>query len=451
MKGVAARLVRRASPFAAWALTHPLTRDARRWLAERRRRLAGDPHRVRYFHQVDDPYSHLAAQVLPRLLERYDVVLEPHLVGPPPDDAAPERERLEAFARKDAADVAPFYGLDFPEVAARPEPAASERAACLLASASAAGRLPELAGRVGAALWRGDREGLEKLAAELPAADAAATRRATEAGSALRQRLGHYLGAMFHYGGEWYWGVDRLWHLERRLRSLGALREGAGADPIVPRPAPGGDAPPATGRRLRLEFFPSLRSPYTAIAMRRVLELPRRLPVDLVLRPVLPMVMRGLPVPRAKRLYIVLDTKREAEDVGEVFGFVCDPVGRPVERAFSLYPWARERGRAAELLHSFMRAAFAEGIDLATDDGLRRVVERAGLSWGEARSRLDREGWREELEENRRALLASGLWGVPSFRLLGEDGEPWFSTWGQDRIWRVEEEIRRRLDRGQAG
>jgi 2-hydroxychromene-2-carboxylate isomerase len=157
--------------------------------------------------------------------------------------------------------------------------------------------------------------------------------------------------------------------------------------------------------------------------------------------------MRGLPVPRAKRLYIVLDTKREAEDAGEDFGFVCDPVGRPVERTFSLYPWARERGRAAQLLHSFTRAAFAEGIDVGTDAGLRRVVERAGLSWGEARSRLDGEGWREELEQNRRVLLESGLWGVPSFRLLGEDGTPLFCTWGQDRIWRVEEEIVRRSSR----
>ena len=42
-------------------------------------------------------------------------------------------------------------------------------------------------------------------------------------------------------------------------------------------------------------------------------------------------------------------------------------------------------------------------------------------------------------------LLEEGLWGVPSFRLLGEGSEPHFSTWGQDRIWRVELEIRRRL------
>jgi len=89
-----------------------------------------------------------------------------------------------------------------------------------------------------------------------------------------------------------------------------------------------------------LEFFLSLRSPYTYIAMERSFDLSHRLPVDLVLRPVLPMVMRGLPVPREKQLYIVLDTKREAEDAGVPFGRVCDPVGRPVERCFSLYPCA---------------------------------------------------------------------------------------------------------------
>jgi 2-hydroxychromene-2-carboxylate isomerase len=72
-------------------------------------------------------------------------------------------------------------------------------------------------------------------------------------------------------------------------------------------------------------------------------------------------------------------------------------------------------------------------------------VERAGLSWEEAREHLDGEGWREEIEENRRRLLEMGLWGVPSFRLRGPEGAPDFCTWGQDRIWRVEEEIRRRL------
>ncbi len=405
MQTMASQIARRIGPLVAQTITSPRTRALRRWVAERRRRLRGEPHQVHYFHQVGDPYSHLAAQVLGKLVERYDVSLVPHLVGPPPDSAAPERAKLEAFALRDAADVAPGYGLSFPSGA-------------------------------GAA---------DALANELGSDDEAQARVNLEAGNRLREQLGHYLGAMFFYGGEWYWGVDRLHHLERRLQSLGVLRSGMSVGPIVPRPEVRPATISAKSTPIALEFYPSLRSPYTYIAMERVYALARRYPIELVLRPVLPMVMRGLPVPRAKRLYITLDTKREAEDAGVAFGRVCDPVGRPVERAFSLYPWARKHERAAELLLSFARAAFAEGVDTGSDAGLRFVVERAGLSWSEAREHLDGESWRPELEENRRALFALGLWGVPSFCLRRDDGEALYSTWGQDRLWRVEQEIQRLL------
>ena len=63
-------LARRLAPIGAAALTSPRTRAARRWLAEQRRRLRGQPHEILYFHQVDDPYSQLAAQLLPELVRR---------------------------------------------------------------------------------------------------------------------------------------------------------------------------------------------------------------------------------------------------------------------------------------------------------------------------------------------------------------------------------------------
>jgi len=435
-------IARRIAPYGVEALTSARARDLQRWVAERRRRLRGEPHRVHYFHQIDDPYGQLAAQTLEALVARWDVGIVPHLVGPPPDDAAPERARLEAFARRDAADVAPGYGLVFPADAGAPDRDAVALATRILAAAIDAGVFVASAARVGAALFGGDRAALEALAREIGTSDAAA---AIAAGDRERARLGHYLGATFHYAGEWYWGVDRLDFLERRLDALGARRPGANPDPIAPRPHADRAPPAATsGARVSLEFYASLRSPYTYIAMERVYALAARYGVELVLRPVLPMVMRGLPVPRAKRMYILFDTKREAEDAGVPFGRVCDPVGRPVERGFSLYPLACAQGKGAAYLLSFARAAFADGVDLATDAGLRFAAERAGLAWEEARAHLDRDGWRDELEKNREQLFALGLWGVPSFRVLGGAGEP-YATWGQDRLWRVEQEIARRL------
>jgi 2-hydroxychromene-2-carboxylate isomerase len=424
-------------------LTSPATREFRRRLSEGLRRLTGRRHVVHYFHQVDDPYSHLAAQLLEPLLERYDIDLDVHLVGPPPDSAAPERERLIAYSRVDAERVAAARGLAFRDPGAQPVLELIAAATRALATANSPRAFASIAPRAGEALWDGDAEALEALEIDQYVDPGLDTGPILARGNAVREKLGHYLGAVFHYAGESYWGVDRLGYLEARLASVGALRK-PGAPPLAPRLEVRRDAIDASAAGLTLEVFLSLRSPYSYISIPRTVELAQRTGVALKIRPVLPMVMRGLQVPAAKRMYITLDTKREAESVGVPFGHICDPVGKPVEHGFSLYGYAKEQGRAAEYLLSFCRAAFAEGIDCGTDQGLRHVVAAAGLNWEEASRHFDRDGWRAELEENRQEMLSLGLWGVPSYRLVGPEGGEGFCTWGQDRLWLVEDEIRRR-------
>src|SRR5664279_485337 len=97
----------------AQAVTSPALRSARSGRAALLRRIRGTRPRVMYFHQIDDPYSHLAAQLLPALAERYDVDFVPHIVPAPIPAAAPEAARLAAYARKDAALLASMHGLMF--------------------------------------------------------------------------------------------------------------------------------------------------------------------------------------------------------------------------------------------------------------------------------------------------------------------------------------------------
>jgi hypothetical protein len=54
--------------------------DKRRRKAERKRLRDSAPHVVEYFHQLDDPYSHLTAQVLGTFCGRYAIELRPHLI-----------------------------------------------------------------------------------------------------------------------------------------------------------------------------------------------------------------------------------------------------------------------------------------------------------------------------------------------------------------------------------
>lgn len=397
----------------------------RRSLVEGRRRLKRGPHEIDYFHDIRDPYSLLAAMALPALAARRGVALRPHLVPPPPDWAAPERAMLEAYARKDAASLAAHLGLTIPDLSAPMDEAAARAGERRLKQAIDDGTLVEMAASITADAWRG----------ALPSGGTDAAR-VLAAGAALRERLGHYLGATFHYAGEWYWGLDRLHYLEQRLEDLGARRRDGGPEILHPRDSL--RLPARYRGRLngqRLELFLSFRSPYSYIVLPRAFALADHYGAELDLRFVLPMVTRGLPVPRAKRLYIVRDTAREARSEALPFGRIADPLGEPVARGLAILAFAikTDAAKARAFALSFLQGAFADGIDAGTEAGLRRMVERAGLDWNEARAALTDEGWRATAEANRQAMVDAGLWGVPSLR-FGRT-----ATWGQDRLWLIED------------
>lgn len=343
-------------------LTSPgLQTMARTWHAARRN-LRGEQPVLHAFIERDDPYSHLLIQALPRLAEAHSARIVWHEVGAPDPSAAPEPEKLADWARRDAGYLAEAYGLDAGET-------------------------------------------------EFPACSDP-----TE-GEILRERLGHYGSAMTWYEGEWYWGVDRLHHLETRL----------GADEPIFAPV----AEPDQAEGGEIDVFISLRSPYTYIAAMRMFSLADRWNATVNLRPVLPMVMRALPIPRSKRFYIVRDCKREADRLGIPFGKIADPVGPGVERGLAILCREIAEGRGQTFFQAFMTAVFSRGVDPATDAGLRKICAAGGVPWAKAQECLGSEGWRESVEANRQALFELGLWGVPSFR-VGDR-----AAFGQDRLWLV--------------
>lgn len=421
--------------------------EARRTKTEEGRIKAGAPHRVDYFHQVDEAYSDLTAQILVQLAERYDIELHCHLVRGQEGKNAPEPEMLARLARSDAHLIAPGYGLSFPE---HPDPPEAEHVAVatrILAAQSMAD-FPPVVAAVSNALWRGDGAALDGLATAHGSASTDAAAAAVAAGTAKRRELRHYSGATFHYGDEWYWGVDRLYHLEMRLASLGA-----DGNPDTPLIAPRPDADlmgHADQGRYTLELYASLRSPYTAVVFDRAVAFAEEAGVELKLRPVLPMVMRGVPATREKGMYIFMDAAREARVAGVPYGNFYDPIGDPARRCYALFPWAVSQGKGVALCSSFLRHAFALGVNTNNDRGLRKVVEAAGLDWSAAQAHREDTTWETLLEENRQTMYASGLWGVPSFRLLNPAGEVLLATWGQDRLWLIAHTLRNVLQRDAA-
>jgi 2-hydroxychromene-2-carboxylate isomerase len=427
----------------------PVLLRAQQAAKERFRQIRGGRHVIDFFHQVDDAYSELALQAIAELRDHYDVDFRFHLVGQADRIYAPEPDMLADYGRRDCAMVAPYYGLEFPANAARPGADRVRRVESLLSPLCDDPRFVDVGTSAGKALWNHDLEALDKLTESVAAASDQDVQAKIEGGNALRSKRRHYSGGMFWYGGEWYWGVDRLHHLERRLIGYGATRDGKKEEIRFERPPLDTGSNPNDGR-LTLEIYPSLRSPYTAMIFDRSIALAKDAGIPVEIRPVMPMVMRGVPAPGAKGIYIMLDALRESDHLGVPFGDMYDPIGRPVERGFSLWPFANERGRGAEFISSFLRAAFAEGRATGSDEGLRQVVEEAGLDWNEAKEVVDNEEWRPVLEANRQEMYDGlGAWGVPSYRLKSAEGssadEPDVSVWGQDRLWLIAAEIRRRL------
>ena len=415
--------------------------EKRRSKARKRREQRGEPPIVHYFHQVDDPYSHLAVQKLDQLNATYDLAFEPHLVSKPAAAYRGSVDHFDQWALGDAAAIAADYDTHFAPVGDPPQPSACALANQVLSAHLTQTSFATAAFEVGEALWTG-----RPITAT---GSQQAAERAVADGDALRAALGHYQGAMFHFDGEWYWGIDRIRLLEARLIDEGYGPQSSTASPAfcVPEPTPQ-DTRDVDAREVQLDYFPSLRSPYTAIGHQRVLELIERSGVRVNVRPVMPMLMRGIPAPRAKQNYIITDAGREARVRQRPFGRIVDPFGAPVKKAFALFPGAQKLGADMAYVTAYLDAAWFDGVDITTTRGLKQVAANAGLDWVALTNATQATDWEAHLSANLRDMLTLNLWGVPSFCVTGGNTNEAFACWGQDRIWRVENEIAKRAAGG---
>jgi len=409
-----------------------------------RRRVGRRKHVVSAFLQLDDPYSYLLSRYLPELASTYDIELDVHLSQARGDAYQPAPDMAAEYAAMDAQRVARELGIPFLDKGKTPP--VEHRRGLLDVLAARADR-DDFADDLFAVLeiyWRGDTEAAARRSdtGEPGQADAVI------AGSKqLQERLGHYNSGMLYYGGEWYWGVDRLHYLADRLDQMGLARAGEkGARLASLRHATQLSlpvAPPAAAKELPpLELFYSFRSPYSYLSLKRVYEIADAFGLQLKLRPVLPMVMRGMQVPHAKILYIARDTTREAERLDIPFGKIADPVGKGAERCLAVFQYAESEHKDRDFLANAGVAIWSEAVDVSTDKGMRIVTGRTGLFWPEVVAAMESDEWRPETEANRESMMASGSWGVPTMRL----GDEVF--WGQDRDWLLARHIEELCDTG---
>jgi 2-hydroxychromene-2-carboxylate isomerase len=421
---------------AAWL--GPTGDAARRALHRMKQGLGGAPPRLELYFEIGDPWSYLAAQAVSRLAAAYPVELALHVVTPPASDVDPAPALRVTHAVRDAQQLAAYWDVDFPGKREADPGMVREVGTALVRERPAAEQLRAALELTGA-MWAGDRKRLTALLGTWGTEAHGQVAPILNTAYAALRKAGHYQGGMIAYGGQWYWGIDRLPFLEEALaRELGQGVAGV----IAPRPEAARGPEKLSDRPLSCELWFSFRSPYSYLALEQIEDVlaPHRIPLEL--RPIAPMVARGLPVPQVKRLYIVRDAKRCADRLGIPFGELCDPLGAGVDNCLAIAHWALRRGPADALAfaRSAMRGIWAEARDVSAYVDLRAIVERAGLPWDEARAALDdahAAAAAKAAQGNAADLAVIGLWGVPSLR-VGD-----FVAWGQDRLPLLADRLRR--------
>ncbi|HET7504715.1 MAG TPA: DsbA family protein [Kofleriaceae bacterium] len=406
---------------------------ARRALSRARQRITSASSRLDFYFDIADPMSYLTAQAVTRLIEVYPVDLAVHVITPPASDVDPAPVLRTKHAVRDAELVAQYWNVEFPGRKEADPGMVRDAGTALIRDRPGVEQL-RAAVSLGTALWSGDKKQLGSLLLALGTESSVRVAPILNSNYAELRKAGHYQGAMLHYGDAWYWGIDRLPYLEAQLASdLGVT-----APPVVaPRPEAERGPLALSDKPLVCELWFSFRSPYSYLALERIEQVLAPHGVPLVAKPVPPMVDRGLPVPAVKRAYMVRDAKREADRLGIPFGELCDPLGKGVDHCLAIAHWAARRGQGMAFARSALRGIWAEALDVSEYVDLRRVVERAGLPWDEAKAAIGDPEAAKAAQASAAELAVYSLWGVPSIR-CGE-----LVAWGQDRLPLLADRLRR--------
>ncbi len=422
------------SPYGARVFT---SERVRRWrdFPDRVKQRAHKLHpRVTLFHQFDDPYSLLALEASAQLVDRYNIDFELILVNDPlAAGHSAEQAATQNWMRyrlHDARRLALVWRMEQTIRVDMPSTLAVEASSRCLAAAPPSTRAG-FALKLTRAMWSGDEQVLSQLLTENKQGSQEDVHRMLLSGHNERIERGHYRAGMWEFNGNWFWGLDRLQFLEEDLTrwKLAKGDQSVHGEWYTPTRAP----------RLQakaLDVFFSFRSPYSYLSLARLNKLQQQYGsrLNVRLRPVLPMVERGVELSPEKRNHILKDAARIANKHQIAFGYVRDPLGDGLRRCLSLFYFAQDKGKEAEFVMSVMQGIWGEGVSINSDRGLRKLTQRAGLNFDEARHRSFDDSIAEQMQKNQHQLELMGLWGVPTFALTNDQNQLVDVFWGQDRL-----------------
>lgn len=379
---------------------------------------------VQVFLALDDPYSYLLVQVLPLLETSYDLDFKLNLIHNRQMDMFPESDMWSRWAIQDAAHLKALYHLDLPQTPPSDQNIIQGQKKWLQNNNLTLANAFEIFRHT----WAEPQTNQIPVIHNLDEQE-----RSQLLNNEINQKnLGHYFPATLFYAGTWYWELDRLDHFETTLQKffpnkakhIQFNRTWCG---LFKQPEN-----KARDKTTAIQLYFSLRSTYSHLALINAQKLAKHYNVPLELKPVLPMLMRGLSVPKNKTSYIFMDTVRESKKLGIPYGNVADPLGKGVENGYAIWQLAKQQGKELDFFNAFSYAVNSQGISANYHGGLKKICKTANINWQAAKACLQDESWRQLCENNLQDMYTLGLWGVPSLSYKDKN------VWGQDRLFVIE-------------
>ncbi|MDO6444810.1 DsbA family protein [Colwellia sp. 1_MG-2023] len=267
-----------------------------------------------------------------------------------------------------------------------------------------------------------------------------------------QQRLfskGHYLPATLLFAGDWYIGIDRLIHLETKLINLGLSKSNElskyNANLLTDKCVSNEDfiAPCRENQSENnvCEVFISLRSPYSYLGFEKVKALAKKYHTSLRIKPILPMVMRGLGMPINKARYIYIDAYREAKLANIPFQTFNDPIGQGIVNCYEIFSYAESKGKAVEFISAAFEAIYVKNYDVSQHQMMKLICQSINLDYSKAKEYAMQHDWQQWTDVNQTELEELGFWGVPCFKYQDT------SCWGQDRLAQIEHAMKENMNK----
>ncbi|MEW6990298.1 DsbA family protein [Colwelliaceae bacterium 6441] len=255
-------------------------------------------------------------------------------------------------------------------------------------------------------------------------------------------RKGHYLSAAIFFAGDWFIGIDRLFFLEDRLTKLGLNLTNDKSKyhanqlaccSVTAVESSEEKAPIQLHNTHVCEVYISLRSPYSYLGFIKVKKLAQKYQVPMVIKPVVPMVMRGLNVPISKMRYTYIDANREAKLAHIPFRAYNDPIGQGIVNCYQIFSYAEKNNKSVAFIEATFEAIYVKNLDVAQSHVIQTICHDIGLDYNQALEHAKENDWQQWSDTHQAELEQLGLWGVPCFKY--DD----ISCWGQDRLVQIEQ------------